>query len=162
MRSYWLRKWTVCAQYSHEHLTREVYYNAVAIVVVGLNAEYVQGSLISNSVSILNCILAMKARVSIVKTCSTYLCDFLPSETLMFRDWYRLPGDTNELVSAILAAQSNTIVVNQSGTPVEMPWVDGTSALLQAFYGGNNVGEGLADVLFGKYNPSAKLPLSFP
>lgn len=97
-----------------------------------------------------------------MKTCSMYLHNFLPSETLMFRDWYRLPGDTNELVSAILAAQSNTIVVNQSGTPVEMPWVDDTSALLQAFYGGNNVGEGLADVLFGKFNPSAKLPLSFP
>ncbi|KAH9482518.1 putative beta-glucosidase I [Psilocybe cubensis] len=73
-----------------------------------------------------------------------------------------LPGLTNELVFEVLRANPNTIVVNQSGTPVEMPWIDEASTLVQAFYGGNELGNGLADVLFGKVNPSGKLPLTFP
>lgn len=43
-----------------------------------------------------------------------------------------------------------------------MPWINETTTLVQAFYGGNDVGNGLADVLFGKLNPSSKLPLTFP
>lgn len=43
-----------------------------------------------------------------------------------------------------------------------MPWIDEAHTLLQAFYGGNELGNGLADVLFGKINPSGKLPLTFP
>jgi beta-glucosidase len=92
----------------------------------------------------------------------------------------RLPGLTNRLVSDILHANPNTVVVNQSGTPVTMPWIAEadtvihvrsliglwSSALktvfLQAFYGGNELGNGLADVLFGKVNPSGKLALTFP
>ena len=73
-----------------------------------------------------------------------------------------LPGTSNKLVSAVLAVAPNAIIVNQSGTPVTMPWVDQASTLVQAFYGGNDVGNGLADVLFGKLNPSSKLALSFP
>ncbi|KAL1708539.1 glycoside hydrolase family 3 protein, partial [Schizophyllum commune] len=74
----------------------------------------------------------------------------------------KLPGLTNRLVSEVLKANPNTVVVNQSGTPVEMPWVDEAHTLLQAFYGGNEVGTGLADVLFGNVNPSGKLALTFP
>ncbi|TRM68227.1 glycoside hydrolase family 3 protein [Schizophyllum amplum] len=73
-----------------------------------------------------------------------------------------LPGLTNRLVSEVLQANPNTVVVNQSGTPVEMPWVDEAHTLLQAFYGGNEVGSGMADVLFGNVNPSGKLALTFP
>ncbi|KAG5718830.1 putative beta-glucosidase I [Termitomyces sp. T112] len=73
-----------------------------------------------------------------------------------------LPGLTNELVSQVLRANPNTVVVNQSGTPVAMPWIDQASTVLQAFYGGDELGNGLADVLFGKVNPSGKLPLTFP
>ncbi|KAG6817889.1 hypothetical protein H0H87_001721 [Tephrocybe sp. NHM501043] len=78
------------------------------------------------------------------------------------RDDMKLPGRTNELVSKVLQANPNTVVVNQSGTPVEMPWIDEASTVLQAFYGGDELGNGLADVLFGKVNPSGKLPLTFP
>ncbi|KAI5894000.1 glycoside hydrolase family 3 protein [Schizophyllum commune H4-8] len=74
----------------------------------------------------------------------------------------KLPGLTNRLVSEVLKANPNTVVVNQSGTPVEMPWIDEAHTLLQAFYGGNEVGTGLADVLFGNVNPSGKLALTFP
>ncbi|GLB34071.1 putative glycosyl hydrolase 3 family protein [Lyophyllum shimeji] len=73
-----------------------------------------------------------------------------------------LPGLTNQLVWEVLVANPNTVVVNQSGTPVSMPWVEQASTVLQAFYGGNELGNGLADVLFGKVNPSGKLPLTFP
>ncbi|RXW24715.1 hypothetical protein EST38_g1191 [Candolleomyces aberdarensis] len=73
-----------------------------------------------------------------------------------------LPGLTNRLVSEVLKANPATVVVNQSGSAVTMPWAKEASALVQAFYGGNELGNGLADVLFGRVNPSAKLPLTFP
>ncbi|KAJ7752775.1 glycoside hydrolase family 3 protein [Mycena maculata] len=73
-----------------------------------------------------------------------------------------LPGLTNPLVSAVLRANPNTVVVNQSGTPVAMPWIDEAPTVIQAFYGGNELGNGLADVLWGKVNPSAKISLTFP
>ena len=73
-----------------------------------------------------------------------------------------LPGTSNKLVKAILEANPNTVIVNQTGTPVTMPWVDQAHSLVQAFYGGNSLGDGLADVLFGKVNPSSKLSLTFP
>ncbi len=73
-----------------------------------------------------------------------------------------LPGANDELVRAVLKANPNTVVVTQSGTPVAMPWVDSASTVVQAFFGGNELGNGLADVLFGKTNPSGKLPLTFP
>ncbi|KAJ7860454.1 glycoside hydrolase family 3 protein [Mycena olivaceomarginata] len=73
-----------------------------------------------------------------------------------------LPLLTNPLVAAVLRANPNTVVVNQSGTPVAMPWIDEASTVLQAFYGGNELGNGLADALWGKVNPSGKLALTFP
>ncbi|KAH8096697.1 glycoside hydrolase family 3 protein [Cristinia sonorae] len=73
-----------------------------------------------------------------------------------------LPGRTNELVTKVLKANPRTIIVVQSGTPVKMPWIKEANTVVQAFYGGNETGHGLADVLFGKVNPSAKLPLTFP
>ncbi|ELU45285.1 glycoside hydrolase family 3 protein [Rhizoctonia solani AG-1 IA] len=73
-----------------------------------------------------------------------------------------LPGATNQLVSAVLKANKQTIIVVISGTPVTMPWASEASAVIQSFYGGGESGNGLADVLLGKVNPSSKLPLSFP
>ncbi|KAJ9113731.1 hypothetical protein QFC20_001756 [Naganishia adeliensis] len=78
------------------------------------------------------------------------------------RKHMELPGTTNKLVRAILEANPKTVIVNQTGTPVTMPWVDQAHSLVQAFYGGNSLGDGLADVLFGKVNPSSKLSLTFP
>jgi beta-glucosidase len=53
-------------------------------------------------------------------------------------------------------------IVIRKGTPVEMPWVEGVAAVLQAWYGGNESGKAVADVLFGDVNPSGELSLSFP
>lgn len=71
-------------------------------------------------------------------------------------------GSQDRLVSAIAKANKRTIVVNQSGSPVTMPWVDEVPAILQAWYQGQEAGNALADILFGNETPSGKLPVTFP
>lgn len=71
-----------------------------------------------------------------------------------------LPPNIDALITAVLAANPDTVVVNHSGTPVA--WDTLPPTLVQAWYGGNETGNGTADVLFGDYNPSGKLPLSWP
>ncbi|KAF2459836.1 glycoside hydrolase superfamily [Lineolata rhizophorae] len=71
-------------------------------------------------------------------------------------------GSQDRLVEAIVAANPNTIVVNQSGTPVTMDWADSVPAIMQAWYQGQEAGNALADVLFGDVSPSGKLPTTFP
>lgn len=78
------------------------------------------------------------------------------------REHMHLPPGSDDLVKAVLAVNPNTAVVIQSGTPVTMPWLKDVPALLQAWYGGNETGNAIADVIFGDTNPSGKLPLSFP
>lgn len=73
-----------------------------------------------------------------------------------------LPPVMDALISAVTLANPNTAVVVQSGTPVTMPWLSSTPALIQAWFGGNECGNAIADVLFGDENPSGKCPLSFP
>lgn len=58
------------------------------------------------------------------------------------RDDMTLPEKTNHLVSEVLKANPNTVVVNQSGTLVEMPQLSESHTLLQAWYGGNEMGDG--------------------
>lgn len=73
-----------------------------------------------------------------------------------------IPGYTNQLIEAVAGANPNIIVVNQSGSPVSMPWIDKVPALIHAWYGGNELGNTISDVLFGDINPSGKLSLTFP
>ncbi|KAH8594478.1 putative beta-glucosidase H [Bisporella sp. PMI_857] len=73
-----------------------------------------------------------------------------------------LPPNIDDLISSVLTAAPNTVIVNQSGTPVSMPWHNQASSIVQAWYGGNETGNGIADVLFGDFNPCAKLPLTWP
>jgi beta-glucosidase len=78
------------------------------------------------------------------------------------RETMDLPPGSDDLIRAVLAANPNTAIVLQSGTPVTMPWLSSAPAVLQAWYGGNETGNAIADVVFGNTNPSGKLPLSFP
>ncbi|KAF1932188.1 glycoside hydrolase family 3 protein [Didymella exigua CBS 183.55] len=71
-------------------------------------------------------------------------------------------GSQDALIEAVLAANPRTIVVNQSGTPISMPWVHRAPAILQAWYQGQEAGNALADVLLGNASPSGKLPTTFP
>ncbi|KLP15911.1 beta-glucosidase [Fusarium fujikuroi] len=73
-----------------------------------------------------------------------------------------LPGRSNEFVSAVASVNPSTIVVNQTGSPITMPWKDEVSAIVQAWYQGQEQGNCLADVLLGTVNPSGKLPITFP
>jgi beta-glucosidase len=74
-----------------------------------------------------------------------------------------LPGAVPKLISAVVAANPNTVLVTQSGGPINMlPWSDKATTQVHTWYGGNETGNGIADVLFGDVNPSAKLPMSFP
>lgn len=71
-------------------------------------------------------------------------------------------GCQDALIAAVVKANPRTIVVNQSGTPVSMPWVNEVPAIVQAWYQGQEAGNALADVLLGHANPSGKLPVTFP
>lgn len=73
-----------------------------------------------------------------------------------------LPDRQNELIAAVAAANANTIVVLQTGGPVEMPWLGQTAAVVEAWYPGMRGGEAIASLLFGETNFSGRLPLSFP
>jgi beta-glucosidase len=74
----------------------------------------------------------------------------------------KLPGAQDELIERVAKANRNTIVVLNVGSPVEMPWIDKVSAVLQLWYNSQEQGNALADVLFGDVNPSGKLPTTFP
>lgn len=78
------------------------------------------------------------------------------------RDDLKLPGATDDLVKSILQAVPNAVIVNQSGMPVELPWLDQAPTLLQAFFGGNECGTAVANAIFGKTNPGGKLPVTWP
>jgi beta-glucosidase len=73
-----------------------------------------------------------------------------------------LPGRQDELVAAVCAVQPRTVVVVNAGAPVEMPWAEQVPGLLWAWYGGQEAGNAIADVLLGAADPSGRLPTTFP
>jgi beta-glucosidase len=73
-----------------------------------------------------------------------------------------LPDGQDDLIRAITAANPKTVVVLETGGPVEMPWLDSAGAVVEAWYPGARGGEAIANVLFGTVNPSGRLPLTFP
>ncbi|MGH9415098.1 MAG: beta-glucosidase family protein [Terriglobales bacterium] len=72
-----------------------------------------------------------------------------------------LPGNQDALVAAVTAANPHTVVVLETGGAVAMPWAGRASAILEAWYPGIRGGEAIADILFGRVNPSAKTPITF-
>ncbi|PLB55752.1 hypothetical protein P170DRAFT_443472 [Aspergillus steynii IBT 23096] len=73
-----------------------------------------------------------------------------------------LPGRENEMITRVCEANSNTVVIIQAGMPIEMPWIQKVDTLVYAWYGGQETGHGIADVLWGKVNPAGRLSLTFP
>jgi beta-glucosidase len=73
-----------------------------------------------------------------------------------------LPENQDGLIAQVAAANPRTVVVLETGTAVLMPWLDKVGGVLEAWYAGSKGEEAVANVLFGKVNPSAKLPMTFP
>jgi len=79
------------------------------------------------------------------------------------RDTLDLPGRQDDLVRAVLATGKPVVAVLINSGPLSINYVaENVPAILEGFYLGEETGTGVADVLFGDYNPSGKLPVSFP
>ena len=73
-----------------------------------------------------------------------------------------LPYAQDKTIEALAAVNPNLTVVIVSGNAVAMPWVDKVNGIVETWFSGSQTGHALADVLFGKVNPSGKLPFTFP
>ncbi|MFF4574317.1 glycoside hydrolase family 3 C-terminal domain-containing protein [Streptomyces sp. NPDC001410] len=73
----------------------------------------------------------------------------------------RLPGRQDDLVHAVAAANPNTVVIVNSGSPVELPWRDEVAAVLLTWFPGQEGGAALADVLTGAHEPGGRLPTTW-
>ena len=80
----------------------------------------------------------------------------------MDRTSLSLPGDQDQLIQAVGAANPRTIVVLNTGGPVLMPWLENVAAVLEAWYPGQQFGPAIAAVLFGDVDPGGRLPVTFP
>jgi beta-glucosidase len=74
----------------------------------------------------------------------------------------KLPDNQDALIAAVAAANPRTAVVLETGGPVLMPWLEKVTAVLAAWYPGQRGADAIANVLFGKVNPSGRLPMTFP
>ncbi|MFA6434883.1 MAG: glycoside hydrolase family 3 N-terminal domain-containing protein [Elusimicrobiales bacterium] len=79
------------------------------------------------------------------------------------RSSLRLPGVQEELIKAVQAAGKPLVVLINAGRPLVFNWTaDNAQAILYTWWLGSEAGNAVADVLFGDYNPSARLPITFP
>jgi beta-glucosidase len=73
-----------------------------------------------------------------------------------------LPGRQDDLVRAVAAANPRTVVLVNAGSPVLMPWREQVAALLVGYFGGQEFGHAVADVLLGRAEPGGRLPTTWP
>jgi len=73
-----------------------------------------------------------------------------------------LGEDQDKLIETVAAANANTIVVLETGSPATMPWIDHAAAVVEAWYPGIRGAEALANILTGQVNPTGKLAITFP
>ncbi|KAJ5634909.1 hypothetical protein N7528_002751 [Penicillium herquei] len=102
--------------------------------------------------------LAMECDVSIVFTANNKEYE---SESFD-RQSMALSPQQNDLISAVARNSRKSILVNQTGSPISMPWINDVDAIFQCWYAGQEVGNALADLISGDSNPSGKLPVTFP
>ena len=75
---------------------------------------------------------------------------------------FALPGRQDELIRRVAAVNDHTVVVVNAGSPVDMAWADDVAAVLQSWFGGQEMGAALADVLAGDAEPGGRLPTTIP
>jgi len=74
-----------------------------------------------------------------------------------------LPGNQQELLEAVYAVNKNMVLVVMTGRPLALTWADSNiPSIVNAWQLGSEAGHAIVDILYGKYNPSGKLPMSFP
>ncbi|MCW3806906.1 beta-glucosidase BglX [Plebeiibacterium marinum] len=74
-----------------------------------------------------------------------------------------LPGLQQELLEEVYKVNKNIVLVLMNGRPLALPWAaEHVPAIMETWHLGTQSGNAIADVLFGQYNPSGKLPMSFP
>ena len=79
------------------------------------------------------------------------------------RSELRLPGVQEQLVKAMVATGKPVVVLISAGRPLVFNWIaDNVSSIVYTWWLGTEAGNAIADVLFGDYNPSGKLPMTFP
>jgi beta-glucosidase len=79
------------------------------------------------------------------------------------RDNLVLPEGQDELINEVVKANKNTIVILTTGSPVLMNgWNDKVDGILETWFAGEEIGNAVVDVILGNYNPSGKLPITFP
>lgn len=136
----------------HPYKIRLEYFEAVGTATAGFGVMNMKDSIGREVKS-----LAAKADVAVV------CVGFDPSSESEGSDrTFQLPGGQDELIRQIRSVNKNTIVVITSGGNVDMTqWIDQIPAVLEAWYPGQEGGTALAQLLFGEYSPSGKLPASF-
>ena len=78
------------------------------------------------------------------------------------RKHLRIPANQDRLIEALAATDTPVVVVLSNGSAVEMPWIEGVEAVVEGYLGGQAGGGAIADVLYGRVNPSGKLAETFP
>nr|WP_236029259.1 glycoside hydrolase family 3 C-terminal domain-containing protein [Bifidobacterium miconisargentati] len=73
-----------------------------------------------------------------------------------------LPNNQTDLLHKLAAFDKPIVVLLFQGSPVELPWIDETNAVLAFYCGGQSLGDAIVDLLYGKANPSGKLAETFP
>ncbi len=137
----------------HTYKIRLEYYQNGKNASVGLGYDEPKGHEADDAIAL--------ARTSDVAIVFAGLSRYYEGEELD-RATFEMPAGQNELIAAVAAANPNTIVVLQGGNPVPMPWLAQVKGVLHAWYGGQQGSESIADALFGRINPSGKLPVTFP
>ncbi|HWG15485.1 MAG TPA: discoidin domain-containing protein [Streptosporangiaceae bacterium] len=100
--------------------------------------------------------LAQSANVAIVFASDNYGHEESDNTSL------NLPNNQDALISAVAAANPNTIVVLNDNSAILMPWLNQVAGVFEGFYDGQDWGTAIAALLFGDVNPSGKLPVTFP
>jgi beta-glucosidase len=80
----------------------------------------------------------------------------------MDRGSFQLPGRQDDLVRAVAASNPRTVVVVNAGSAFDLPWVDDVSAVLQCWFGGQELGPALSDILTGAVEPGGRLATTIP
>jgi len=123
---------------------------AIAAEAGGAQVDYLDGTDVAAAGA------AARGADAVVVFAHQWMAEMRDAESLS------LPDGQDRLIAALADANPRTIVVLETGGPVKMPWLARTPAVIAAWYPGARGAEAIAGVLFGRVNPSGRLPITFP